>query len=44
VSGAAGNFGGRHPGVQPQRHRRVPQGLGRRPELGGVEDLIDIMT
>jgi hypothetical protein len=26
--GAAGDLGGRHPGVQPQRHRRVPQVVG----------------
>ena len=25
VPGAAGDLGRRHPGVQPQRHRRVPQ-------------------
>ena len=25
VPGAAGDLGGGHPGIQPQRHRRVPQ-------------------
>jgi hypothetical protein len=28
VPGAAGDLGGGHPGVQPQRHRRVPQVVG----------------
>jgi hypothetical protein len=28
VPGAAGDLGRGHPGVQPQRHRRVPQVVG----------------
>jgi len=28
VPGAAGDLGGGHPGVQPERHRRVPQVVG----------------
>ena len=41
VPGAAGDLGRGHPGVQPQRHRRVPQVIGaaaeRRPVLGRGE-------
>ena len=41
MPGAAGDLGGRHPGVEPQRDRCVPQVVGtpaqRRPVLGGGE-------
>ena len=44
VPGPAGDLGRGHPGVQPQRHRRVPQVVGapaeRRPVLGGGEGLL----
>ena len=44
VPGPAGDLGGGHPGVQPQRHRRVPQVVGtppqRRPVLGGGQGLL----
>ena len=44
VPGAAGDLGGGHPGVQPQRDRGVPQVVGaaaeRRPVLGGGEGLL----
>jgi len=33
VPGAAGDLGGGHPGVEPQRHRRVPQVVGAPGEL-----------
>ena len=34
VPGAAGDLGGGRPGVQPQRHRSVPEVVGRRPSGG----------
>ncbi len=44
MPGAAGDLGGGHPGVEPQRDRRVPQVVGaaaeRRPVLGRGEGLL----
>ena len=38
VPGAAGDLGRGHPGVQPQRHRRVPQVVGAAAERGALLD------
>ena len=48
VPGAAGDLGGGHPGVEPQRDRRVPQVIRaaaqRRPVLGRVRAVLRAWT